>query len=78
MGKLFCGLGFAATPIAWRCSGSACAAIAASDIAVRSAGVMLGAGNIAPPTGVISRASRDGWIIAIASAPIVAAGSRVA
>jgi hypothetical protein len=39
---------------------------------------MRGAGNIAPPIGGINRASRGGWIIATASAPIVAAGSRVA
>ena len=36
---------------------------------------MRGTGNIAPPTGVISRAPRAGWIIATASVPIVAAGS---
>jgi hypothetical protein len=78
MGKWFCGLGFAATPIAGRCSGSARAAIAASVIAVRSAAVMRGAGNIAPPIGVISRASRGGWIIATASVPIVAGGSGAA
>jgi len=78
MRKLFCGLGFAATPIAGRCSVFAPAAIAASVIAARSAAVMRGAGNIAQPTGVINTASRDGWIIATDSVPIVAAGSRAA
>jgi hypothetical protein len=78
MGKLFCGLGFAATPIAGRCSGFARAAIAASVIAARRVAVMRGAGNIAQPTGGISRASRDGWIIVIVSAPIVAADSGAA
>ena len=74
MGKLFFGLGFAATSIAGRCSGFVPAAIAVSVIAARSAAVMRGAGNIAQPTGVISTASRDGWIIATGSAPIVAVG----
>jgi hypothetical protein len=78
MGKLFSGLGFAATPIAGRCSGFAPAAIAASVIAAGSAAFMRGTGNIAPPTGVISRAPRAGWIIATGSVPIVAAGSRAA
>ena len=35
-----------------------------------------GAGNTVPPTGGISKASRGVLIIATASAPIVAAGSR--
>jgi hypothetical protein len=39
---------------------------------------MRGTGNIAPPTGVISRAPRAGWIIATGSVPIVAAGSHAA
>jgi hypothetical protein len=50
----------------------------ASAIAARSAAVRHGAGNIAPPTGGINEASKDGWIIATASVPIVAAGSRAA
>ena len=78
MRKLFCGLGFAATPIAGRCSGFASAVIAAGVIAARSAAVMRGAGNLAPPTGVISGASRGDWIIATASVPIAAAVSGVA
>ena len=76
--KLFFGLGFAATPTAGRCSGFARAATAGSVIAVWSAAVMRGAGNVAPPIDVISRARKDGWIIVIASAPIVVAGSRAA
>lgn len=63
MRKLFSGRGFAATPIAGRCSGSACAAIAASGTAAWSAVVMRGAGNIAPPIVGISKASRGGWIM---------------
>ena len=73
--KLFSGRGFAATRIAGRCFGFACAAIAGSGIAAQSAAAKRGAGNIAQPTGVISRASRGGWIIATASAPIVAGES---
>jgi|SRR5580693_2559682 hypothetical protein len=76
MGKLFSGLGFAATPIAGRCSGFAPAAIAASVIAARRGAVMRGAGDIAPPIGVISRAPRGGWIIATGSVRIVAAAPR--
>ena len=78
MGKLFSGLGFAATLTVEICSGFAPAAIVASAIAARSAAVRHGAGNIAPPTGGINEASKDGWIIATASVPIVAAGSRAA
>jgi hypothetical protein len=74
MGKLFCGLGFAATAIAGRCFISARAAIAGRVIAARSAGGMRGGGKVAPRTGVISGASRGGWIIATDSAPIVAVG----
>src|ERR1019366_2295264 len=44
MRKLFCGLGFSATPIAGQCSGFAPTVIAASVIAARSAAVMRGAG----------------------------------
>jgi len=78
MGKLFCGLGFAATLTAEICSLFAPAAIAASAIAARIAAVRHGAGNFAPPTGGISGAWKDGWIIATDSVPIVAAGSRAA
>jgi hypothetical protein len=78
MGKLFFGLGFAATLTVEICSGFARAAIADSVIAAWSVEDMRGAGNIVPPTDGISRAKKGGWITATASAPIVAAGSRVA
>jgi hypothetical protein len=76
MGKLFSGLGFAATHVAGRFSGFARAVIAASATAARSAAVRPVAGNIAPPIGGISRAPEGGWIIATGSVPIVAAGFR--
>ena len=78
MGKLFCGRGFAATPIAGRCSGFALAVIAVSATAARSAAVRPGAGSIGPPIAVISRALKGDWIIATGSAPIVAAVSHAA
>ena len=73
MGKLFYGLGFAATLTAGTGSIFAPVVIAASVIAARSAASRRSAGNIAPPTGGISRALRGDWIIATVSAPIAAA-----
>ncbi len=35
---------------------------------------MRGGGNVAPPTGVISRAWKGGWTTATGSAPIAAVG----
>jgi len=78
MGKLFSGLGFAATQSARRCSGYVRAVIAASAIAGRSAGVNRVAGSIVRRIGVISRALRVVWIIATVSVPIVAGDSRAA
>ena len=73
MGKLFSGIGFAATPIAGRCSGFAPAVIAASGTAARSVVVRRGASSIVPPIAGISKAPKGGWIIATGNAPTVAA-----
>ncbi len=72
MGKLYSGYGFAMILAAARCFGSARVVIAGSAIAARSAAVMRGAGSIGRPIVGISRASRAGWTIVTASAPIVA------
>jgi len=71
--KLFSGSGFAATRIAGRFFGFACAAIAGSSTARQSAGAMCGAGSGVRPTGVISKVPRGGWIIATVRSGIVAA-----
>jgi hypothetical protein len=76
MGKLFSGLGFAATQSARRCSGYVAAVIAASATAAQSAEIKRVDGNVVPRIVVISRASRVVWIIATVSVPIVAGDSR--
>ena len=74
-GKLFSGSGFAGTQIAGRCFGSAGAAIAGSGTAQPSVAVMCDAGSVVPPTTVISRAMRAGWIIVTGSSGIAAAAA---
>jgi hypothetical protein len=78
MGKLFFGLGFAATQSAGQCSGYVRAVIAASATAARSVGGKRVAGSIVRRIGVISRASRVVWIIATVNVPIVAGDSQPA
>ena len=71
-GKLFSDRGFVATRIAGRYFGFACAAIAGSSIARQRVAAKCGVGSIERPTGVISRASRDGWIIVTVRSGIAA------
>jgi hypothetical protein len=71
--KLFSGSGFAATRSAGRYFGFACAAIAGNGTARLSAAAKCGADSSARPTGVISKASRGGWIIATVRSGIAAA-----